>query len=177
MARNIKKQKTPEFDKADVEIFIYYDFLTRKTYEIDKKYRMKLSFFLLKFIFAFAVFFILYTCLDITAILSVMLAAGFFITYDISFRMFFLRKMPVSSKIPKKNNFMNLIYDSSCIQSIKCVILSALLLILLYLYMDRVTGIYVFLIYIGMCMIFCFIAVHIWAIVLKIYRKYINKHR
>lgn len=177
MARNIEKRKTTEFDKADVKIFIYYDFITRKTYQIDGKYRMKLSFFLLRFIITFAVFLVLYTCLDITAVLSVMVAAGFYITYDISFRILFLKKMPVSSWTPKKNNFMKLIYDSSCIQSIKCVILSVLLLILLYLYLDRVTGVSVFLIYIGISLIFCFIAVHIWAIALKTYRKYINKKR
>lgn len=178
MGRSMGKSRNSEFDKADVEIFIYYDFITRKTYEIDKKYRMELSFFLLRFIFTFAIFFVLCACLDIAAIPSVILAAGFYIIYDISFRMLFLKKMPAIKFTTQKNNLMKLVYDSSCIQSIKCIVLSFLLLFLLFLYLERVTGVYVFLIYISMSMISCFIAIHIWAIILKFYRKYIkNKFR
>lgn len=163
-------------EEKDIHLFIYYDFLTRKTYLIDKTYRIALSLFTLRFMVALSLFLILYFGLGVSSIFSSILSIATYILYSTMFRILFLHRMPVVEGKRKKgqNVFLKAAKQSTYSQRIKLMILSVVLIVLFYTYMELHAS--SFMIFYSMCAAILvttgYIVFNFFIIVVMLYQKY-----
>lgn len=163
-------------EEKDIHLFIYYDFLTRKTYLIDKTYRIALSLFTLRFMVALSLFLVLYFGLGVSSILSIILSIVTYTFYSAMFRILFLHRMPVVESKRKKgqNIFLKITKQSTYLQRIKLMILSVVLIVLFYTYMELHAS--SFMVLYSMCVAILvtagYIVFNFFIIVAMLYQKY-----